>query len=686
MWESMKYIGAAVFSAALASSYIGCRSVAADTTSTALSVPATVDDFRLTDQNLRSHELRQLGDARAIVLITQQNSCPVSRNTSPAVKELQKVYAHGGVEILMLNSTPSDKRESIVAEAKAHGYDLPILMDYYQLVGEQLGVTQSDEAFVIDPRTWKITYRGPIDDRVSDERQQISAKHTWVKDVLDAMLAGKTVEASSQDAVGCLIHFSESAELRRAPISYAKTIAPMIEQKCVVCHQPGGIGPMSLTSYDLIKPFSPMIREMIRTQRMPPWRADPTIGHFMGDRSLSGEQIKTLVHWVESGAPRGSGADPLLAKSFISSEWPLGKPDLLLDMPAYTIPATGIVDYQRPFVANPLKEGKWVRAASIKVTNRQAVHHILSGYMSEVPSPGAEAFESTWKSSFGTYALGAESYQLPPDTGVYMAPGGAIGFQIHYTPFGREVTEHSQIALYFYKDVPTYVMHHQVITNQNLMIPANDGNAEFQSYFLFPKDALLFGAFPHAHYRGASSQLWMQTPDGAKTLLLSLPHYDFNWQREYNFVEPIKVTAGSKLIAMYSYDNSVRNPANPDPNRVVPWGLQSFDEMLYTALEYRWVGETSVDMEPYLAYDKALDASGKFGMFDTKLNGKLDPSELTGPIGKVLAENFTFIDADHDGYIEPSELAAATAHMQKKRAEAAARQRPPQAAAQTATP
>ena len=189
-------------------------------------------------------------------------------------------------------------------------------------------------------------------------------------------------------SVGCLVDFPERAKLATSKVTYVKNIAPMFEDKCVSCHQKGGIGPMSLTSYEEIKPFSPMIREMIRTQRMPPWRADPTVGHFLGDRSLSSAQIKTLVHWVEAGSPRGTGADPLAAKNFTAPEWPLGKPDLVLDIPAYTIPATGVVDYQRPFVVNPLKEGKWLRASTIKVVNRQVVHHVLTGYLAEVPAPG----------------------------------------------------------------------------------------------------------------------------------------------------------------------------------------------------------------------------------------------------------------------------------------------------------
>jgi peroxiredoxin len=624
----------------------------------AVNLPATADDFRLTDQNLHSHELRQLADASAIVLITQENSCPVIRNTATAVKALQHDYASRGVEIFMLNSTPTDTREAILTEANAYGYDLPILMDSNQLVGEQLGVTRTAEVIVIDPKTWNIVYRGPLDDRVTYERQRARAEHTWAKDALDALLAGRPVAVSRVEPVGCLIDFPERAKAASVSISYAATIAPLIEEKCVSCHQPGGIGPMPLTRYEEIKPFAPMIREVVRVQRMPPWRADPSVGHFLGDRSLSSTQIKELVHWVEQGAPRGEGVDPLGKQKFHADEWPLGKPDLVLDIPAYNIPATGIVDYQRPFVLNPLKEGKWLRASTIKVEHRQTVHHVLTGYLTQAPAAGQSVNESTWGASVGSYAVGAESFVEPKDTGVAIPPGGAVGFQLHYTPYGQAVTERSKMALYFYKDRPKLVMRNCAIANRNLSIPANTENWQQQAYITFPKDALLYGAFPHAHYRGSSSQLWLQTPDGTKTLLLSLPHYDFNWQREYMFTEPVEVAAGSKLIAIYTYDNSVRNPANPDHNRTVPWGDQSFDEMLYMALHYRWVGETSDKMDQFTAYDKALEATRLFGMLDTKINGKLEESELVGPVGEKFRTSFAKIDTDHDGFIEPNELAA----------------------------
>src|SRR5205085_9924175 len=132
---------------------------------------------------------------------------------------------------------------------------------------------------------------------------------------------------------------------------------------------------------------------------------------------------------------------------------------------------------------------------------------------------------------------------------------------------------------------------------------------------------------PHAHYRGESSKLEIIYPNGERKVLLSLPKYDFNWQRDYDFAEPVKIPAGSKLLATYTYNNSKRNPANPDPKRTVPWGDQSFDEMFFTALRYRWVDETS---DKRVAYDEEMRANQLMGILDDNVDGKLQLSELKG--------------------------------------------------------
>jgi hypothetical protein len=343
----------------------------------------------------------------------------------------------------------------------------------------------------------------------------------------------------------------------------------------------------------------------------------------------------------------------------VAEEWPLGKPDLVLEVPAYTIPATGVVDYKHPWVANPLTEGRWIRATTVKVEQRQGVHHLLTGYMKEVPKPGQEAYENRWGGSVGGYAVGAESEIAPANSGSYLPAGGAVGMQAHYTPFGKEATDHSKIGVYFYKpgEKPKYVIHGGVVVDNTIVIPPGEARHKEISYLEFPHDALLYSAFPHAHYRGYAADLWIRYPDGKEKLLISLPKYDFNWQRDYTFAEPVKVPAGSKLIAHWTYDNSKENPANPDPTKRVTWGEQSWEEMFYTAIRFRWLDETSDHLLPQ--YDADLNSKRMLGMLDDNLDGKLQKAELKGNMGDMLAKYFAVLDKDHDGSIDNVELAAA---------------------------
>jgi hypothetical protein len=640
------------------------KSAMAATTAAGTSL-GRADNFMLVDQNLEAHELYRMTDASAIVIISQEDGCPISRAMAPVYNELQQKYAAQGVKFMLLNSSLQDNRADIQKEVQDYGYKLPVLMDQNQLVGEKLGVQRTAEVFVINPKTWQVVYHGPVDDRAEYGGGQKPVEHHFAADALDALLGGKPVQQASMDSKGCLIDFPAREQHAALKISYAKDVAPIIEKNCVACHEQGGIGPMALTSYDKVKGFAPMIREVLMTHRMPPYNADPHVGQFSDSRNLAPQEIKTLVHWIEAGAPRGEGADPLSAKQHVAEEWPLGKPDLVLDIPAYKIPASGVVDYQRPYVVNPLTEGKWLKASTVKVEARQGVHHVLTGYMKDVPKDGV-AYENRWGNSVGGYAVGAESEVAPTGVGTYIPPGGAIGFQMHYTPFGKEVVDHTKIALYFYKDSekPKMVMHSIPIVNNLIEIPAGEARHMEMAYITFPKDALLYSAFPHAHYRGYSSDLWIQYPDGTMKQLLALPRYDFNWQRDYTFKTPVKVPAGSKLIAHTVYDNSKGNPANPDPSKTITWGEQSWQEMLYTALRYRWVDETS---DKPVDYDQALNASRMLGMMDTNLDGKIEKSELRGQPGQMLAKYWDMLDTDHDGSLSVAELQKAQGMMPQRR-------------------
>ena len=622
--------------------------------STPAASPATVDDFMLADQNLLARQLYRMSDDKAVVLVTYATGDATLHADAKGLMALKAAYAGKGVDMLAVASRIGDKRDAVIADAKAAGLEMPILFDYEQLVGEELGVTRAAEVIVIDPRGWTIAYRGPIE---------------GAKPAVDALVAGQKVALTSQPAKGQLIAFPERAKAKTfASISYAKTVAPIIQAKCATCHQPGGIGPMPLNNYEQIKGFSPMIREVIRTHRMPPYLADETVGAFQDDDRLTPDQMKTLVHWIDAGSPRGAGEDPLKKVAFKAPDWPLGKPDVVLNVPDVKIPASGIMDYQHPVVTNAMAEGRWMKATTFRISDRQVVHHILTGVVA-ADHAGDTFSESSWGASLGGYGPGRGSNIQPVDTGVWVPPSGGVGFQNHYTPYGRETTEKTQMGIYFYPkgQEPKYILRTFGIFDFSIEIPPNEEFHPETSYIEFPKDAILYGITPHAHKRGGSTQVSILYPNGKEEMLLALPRYDFNWQYEYFLKTPLKVPAGSKIIARWTYDNSKRNPANNEPNKTVYWGEQTSDEMMATYLHYRWVDETVKHQTP--EYEKLLGANLMMGVLDDNMDGKIELAELKGGPqgpGQTLKKYFAMIDTNHDGALDATELAAASKLMPRR--------------------
>jgi hypothetical protein len=615
-----------------------------------------VDDFFLADQDLLGRQLYRHADDKAVVLYAY---APGDSQVHADAKALSALVTKG-VDVLAIDSHLGDKRPTVQADAKAAGINFPILFDYEQLTGEALNLSRAGETIVVDPRTWTVAYRGALTG---------PAGEPLAKKAVDALVAGEKVAMAGPPAKGGVIAFPELAHKGDfAKISYAKDIAPMIQAKCATCHQPGGIGPMPLNNYTQIKGFAPMIREVIRTHRMPPYLADETVGAFQDDDRLSPKQMKTLVHWIEAGAPRGEGDDPLQKIKFQAPEWPLGKPDVVLNIPAVKVPASGVLDYTHPVVPMTLPEGRWMKATTFRVSDRQVVHHILSG---TVPADfkGETFAESQWGASLGGYGPGRGSNIQPKDTGVWVPASGGVGFQNHYTPYGRETEEKTQMGLYFYPkgQEPKYVLRTFLIFDFSIEIPPGEEWHKETSYIVFPKDAILYGITPHAHVRGGSTQVSIIYPNGKQEMLLALPRYNFNWQYEYFLKEPLKVPAGSKILAKWTYDNSARNPGNPDPTKTVYEGEQTSSEMMATYLHYRWVDETVAHQTPQ--YEKMLQANLMMGILDDNMDGKIELSELKGgPQGPVsmLKKYFALIDTDHDGALSQAELDAAAKLMPRR--------------------
>ncbi len=636
-------------------------------------VGASVDDYMLVDQNGMGHILKYDTITPAVVLVSHVNGDAGALAAAKTVQVLAE--KNPNVVFHLINSSDADTRASIADEAKKNGLTVPILDDEYQLIGNSLGFTYAGEAVIVDPKTWKIKFHGPAD-----------AIETALADVV----AGKEL-ANAEVTAGKatkLVFADRGKEAEFAKISYSNEVVPILMDKCVDCHQPNGIAPWHMTNYQQVKTFAPMIREAIRRDRMPPFDADNHYRAFEKNENLSAEETKTLVHWIEAGAPSDiaeGGEDPLVKGVAGRPDWPLGEPDLVVDIPAYDVPAAGVVDYQIPAVKSPLTEGKWLKATTFKPGNRQGVHHILAGWLPKMPANG-RGFD--WDISMGGYAVGNESNVAPSNWATWVPAGGAISFQMHYTPIGKAFTDDSKIAFYFQDEAPENMKRQVVIADPSIEIAANTARHHETAYVLFPADAQIYAAQVHAHYRGYASKLTAVYPDGKEEVLLNMPHYDFNWQRDYIFKDLIEIPAGTKLVADYWYDNSANNKALQgettkaltNPAKKIFWGDQSFQEMLFTAVQFRWKDETAAN--PREDLQAALQQTQLLTMADDNRDGKLQEAELRvdmeegvanvtsdgiAPMHQQFKANFAAIDADKDGGLSMQELGVAMEQMQRGR-------------------
>jgi peroxiredoxin len=542
-------------------------SVLASNVALALNPGDRVDNFRLNDHLSKSHELYYLSDMKAVVLFAQGNSCAAANDGITSIKALGEKYKGQGVAVLGVNSNLNESREAITKAAAAAGIAVPILSDETQLIGESLGFTKNGEVLVVNPKTWQVAYRGGA---------------AQASDAVAALVEGQSVKTAQAPATGCAIAMPERAKrATHANISYAKTVAPILMDKCVACHRTGGIGPWAMTNYELVKGFAPMIREVVRTQRMPPWHSDPHYIAFSNDRSLTNEQTKTLVHWIEAGAPRGAGADPLLSQPKTWSDWKLGEPDLIVKTPPFTVPATGIVPYQNFTVDNPLDHDVWVRAIDYVPGQRSVLHHVIA-------SAGTGSFGGA---SLNNYVPGADPLQIPEGNGIFLAKGSKFHFQMHYTTSGKELTDVTQFGLYFMKDPPKYNYRAMIMANPMLKIPPNAKEHTVVTESRFKVDSIVYSVHPHSHYRGKSAKFVAVLPDGSEQVLLNVPRYDFNWQTTYDLVKPVQLPAGTRVVYTTVFDNSTQNKANPDPSIEVRWGEQTTEEMVFGVVRYRNVVE-----------------------------------------------------------------------------------------------
>jgi mono/diheme cytochrome c family protein len=424
---------------------------------------------------------------------------------------------------------------------------------------------------------------------------------------LTILAVGAAIAASSGDRT-----VQSESRTAAAPVpTFTHDVAPILYKNCVVCHRPGEIGPMSLISYQEVRPWARSIRKKTGEGSMPPWHADAPAGTFENERRLSEAEKDTIASWVAGGAPEGDPKDLPVPPEFTDG-WRIGKPDVVLEMQEdYPVPASGTVQYEYLYIPTNFTEPKWIQAVEIRPGNRQVVHHALAFYAAPPDTPRAppalkfpehmelpppvpgnrpERELKVPERLLATYAPGTDPQVFKPGTALRLAPGGTIKLQMHYTTNGTAATDRTKVGLIFAKQTPVQEMRVSQFFNTKFTIPAGAADYEVDSELGVVQDIKLYGVFPHTHLRGKKWEYKLQLPDGTIKQLLSVPRYDFNWQTYYMFAEPLPISKGSRILSAAWYDNSPQNASNPNPNSDVKWGDQTWEEMQYTGILFSIAG------------------------------------------------------------------------------------------------
>ena len=366
--------------------------------------------------------------------------------------------------------------------------------------------------------------------------------------------------------------------------TWTADVGPVMSEKCMNCHRPGQIAPMSLLTYEDVQPWVRSIRMMVENRIMPPWHADPRYGIFGNDRRLSDEQITMIGAWAEAGAPHGEGefTPPVFASAtdgFLLTGV-LGPPDYVFRMDqGYAVPANGSDVNPEIMVATNLEEDIWVQAAEVR-GNFNVVHHNV---VSIIGPDGEYARTGRLAST----VPGKQWDRFPEGSGKLIEAGSQLRFGLHYHPSNVPVVDTSSVAVWLVRSEITHELHSSVVADGDLKIPPFEPNYESRGEFVFENDAAITLLKPHMHYRGKDMLYRVTYPDGKTETLLSVPNYDMNWQISYEFAEPVPVPKGTKLEVISHFDNSVGNPWNPNPSVQVLWGSDSRDEMMEGWFDYQ---------------------------------------------------------------------------------------------------
>ena len=404
-----------------------------------------------------------------------------------------------------------------------------------------------------------------------------------------------------------------AAESPGKSVTFSADVATILQQKCQECHQPGSIAPMSLITYQQVRPWARSIRERVASRQMPPWHVERGVGvqKFKNDMSLTDAQVDTIVRWVDAGALEGNPKDlPPAVPLVTTNEWKgvrdgYGKPDMVIRSPEYMMPANHQDVWYRPMSDIPITEPRWVRMVEIRPTSlegRKVVHHSIA-YL--VLNNDPEAVNTGTAAGFGTsttssdtinrrpqlmeWAIGKGYDLFRPGTGKLIVPGEKISWDQHIHAAGEDLAAGSEVGLWFYPKGQEPKKRSYLIgftglrAARSLDIPPNSV-AFTEGFTVLKENALIENFQPHFHLRGKAMQVEGILPDGSHQLISYIGNFNFNWMTNYIYDDDAAplLPKGTVIHVSAWHDNTKANKNNPDPDQWVGYGDRTVDEMAHS--------------------------------------------------------------------------------------------------------